>query len=246
MLRNLLFRAYWKAEKLITPGLTSSQVCYYRKLKELVPGKDWLDLGCGHQVFADWMTKEQSEVITSSKSVYGIDLDWTGLKAHPEISNKIFGDLAALPFRDEAFDVVSANMVAEHLPEPKKVLRGVHRVLRPGGKFIFHTPNFLVWTIQLASRIPDGLKKRLIRILEARREEDVFHTFYRMNTQGEIRRLARETDFDVEDVTMVSTSAATAVLGPVVWAELFYIRSLEKPDRAEYRSNIVSTLRKAA
>lgn len=246
MLRSLLFRAYWKAEKVITPGLTSSQVCYYQKLKNLVPGKDWLDLGCGHQVFADWMTKEQTEVITSSKSVCGIDLDWAGLKAHPEISRKVFGDLLAMPFQDASFDVVSANMVAEHLPEPKKVLSEVHRVLRPGGKFIFHTPNYLVWTIQLASRIPDGVKKRLIRILEARREEDVFPTFYRMNTRGEIRKLAREMRFDVEDITLVSTSAATAMLGPVVWGELLYIRSLQNPNRAEYRSNIVTTLRKAA
>lgn len=246
MLRKLLFGAYWKAEKIITPGLTSSQVCYYQKLKGLVPGKDWLDLGCGHQVFADWMAKEQSEVIASSKSICGIDLDWAGLKAHPEISMKVFGDLTAMPFRDGSFDVVSANMVAEHLPEPKKVLGEVHRVLRPGGRFIFHTPNFLVWTIQLASRIPDRVKKRLIRILEARREEDVFPTFYRMNTHGQIRTLAREMRFDVEDITMVSTSAATAMLGPVVWAELLYIRSLEKPNRAEYRSNIVTTLRKAA
>jgi ubiquinone/menaquinone biosynthesis C-methylase UbiE len=246
MLRNLLFRAYWKAEKIIAPGLTSSQVCYYNKLKELVPGKDWLDLGCGHQVFADWMTREQAEVIASSKRVYGIDLDWTGLKAHREISNKVFGDLVSMPFENASFDLVSANMVAEHLPEPRKVLSEVRRVLRPGGRFIFHTPNFLVWTIQVAARVPDGLKKRLIRLLEARREEDVFHTFYRMNTQGEIQQLAREMQFDIEDITMVSTSAATAMLGPVVWAELLYIRSLRKPNRAKYRSNIVTTLRKAA
>jgi SAM-dependent methyltransferase len=195
---------------------------------------------------ADWMIKEQSELIASSRAVYAIDLDSLGLKAHPEISKKLFGDLLLLPFRDASFDVVSANMVAEHLPEPEKVLSEVRRVLRPGGKFIFHTPNFLVWTIQLAARIPDGMKKRLIRLLEGRREEDVFPTFYRMNTDTEIRRLARDMHFEVEDITLVSTSAATAVLGPVVWAELLYIRSLQKPNRANYRSNIVTTLRKAA
>ncbi len=246
MLRNLLYRAYWKAESVLAPGLTSSQSGYYHKLRALVPGKEWLDLGCGHQVFADWMTKEQSEVIASSNRVYGIDLDWTGLRRHPEISNKIFGDLVSLPFRDASFDVVSANMVAEHLPEPEKVLSEVGRVLRPGGKFIFHTPNYQVWTIQLAARIPDGLKKRLIWILERRREEDVFHTFYRMNTDQQIRRLAHKSNFAVDDISMVSTSAATVMLGPVVWAELLYIRSLQNPKLAKYRSNIVAVLRKAA
>ncbi len=94
MLRQFVYRMYWKAEAAIVPGLRSSQYCYSEKLRPLVRGKIWLDLGCGHQVFADWMTKEQAEVVAGCRTAYGIDLDWTGLRAHPAISNKVFGDLA--------------------------------------------------------------------------------------------------------------------------------------------------------
>lgn len=244
--RNLLYRFYWKAESAIVPGLTSSQYSYYQKLRSVVPGRVWLDLGCGHQVFAEWMAKEQAEVIGSSAMAYGIDLDWPALKAHRGISNKVFGDLTTLPFKADAIDVVSANMVAEHLSAPETVLREVHRVLKPNGAFVFHTPNYGGWAIQLASRIPDWIKKKLIWFFERRREEDVFHTHYRMNTDTTIRDLARETGFSVEEMNMVSTSAATVMLGPLVLAELLYIRRLKHPKRAKLRSNIVATLRKPA
>jgi SAM-dependent methyltransferase len=192
------------------------------------------------------MSNEQSELIASSKAVYGIDLDWTGLVAHPAINNKVFGDLTRLPFQDDSFDVVSANMVAEHLAQPEKVLREVQRVLRPSGRFIFHTPNYLAWTVQTASRTPEWLKKPLILMLEGRRAQDVFRTFYKINTEGEIRQAAREAELNTEEITMVSSSAATAMLGPIAIAELLYIRRLQHPDRAKYRSNIVATLRKVA
>jgi SAM-dependent methyltransferase len=203
-----------------------------------------VDLGCGHHVFGDWMLSEQAQVLAACRQVFGVDLDWLGLKAHTGISNKIFADLAYLPLESNSAEVVSANMVAEHLPEPAAILREIHRVLKPGGAFVFHTPSYLGWTTQVASRIPESMKKTLIRFFEGRREEDVFPTHYRMNTAGAIGDLATQTGFAVEDITMVSSSAATVLLGPAVWAELLYIRSLQTDKRAKYRSNIVAVLRK--
>ena len=243
-LRRLLYRVYWKAQSALVPELTSSQYCYYEKLLSIIADQVWLDLGCGHQVFADWMSTEQSEIVALCRTAYGIDLDWAGLKGHPGIRNKVFGDLSYLPFGTASMDVVSANMVAEHLADPEAILREIHRVLKPSGAFIFHTPNYHGWAIQIASRIPDLIKKKLVWFLERRREEDVFHTYYRMNTPAAISELAANAGFLVEDLTMVSSSAATVMLGPVALIELLYIRYLRHPERAKFRSNIVAILRK--
>src|SRR4051794_9723202 len=105
-LRKALYRFYGKAEAALVPGLTSSQYGYYEMLRGLVAGKVWLDLGCGHQVFADWMGKEQDEVLKLCRQVYGIDLDWIGLRAHPGIANKVYGDLSKLPFASESIELV--------------------------------------------------------------------------------------------------------------------------------------------
>jgi SAM-dependent methyltransferase len=243
-LRTFLFKSYWKAEAFVVPGLASSQYCYYKKLRPIVQDRIWVDLGCGHQVFADWMTAEQSQVLSSCRRAFGVDLDWDGLKAHPGITNKIFADLGHLPIQSNSVEVVSANMVAEHLENPDAVLREVHRILKPGGIFAFHTPNFLGLNTQIAARVPESLKKMLIRFLENRKAKDVFPTHYRINTGDDIQKLAGESGFTVEDITLVSSTAATAVLGPIAWIELLYIRALQAEKRANYRSNIVAVLRK--
>src|SRR5439155_24536357 len=116
MIRRALYRFYWLAEKSIAPQLRSSQYTYYAKLRGLLTDTSrWLDLGCGHQVFADWMTDEQREVVDKCGTVVGMDLDWQGLREHSGIQEKVFGDLARLPFRPASFDVISANMVMEHV-----------------------------------------------------------------------------------------------------------------------------------
>ena len=243
-LKKQLFQTYWKAESALVPGLTTSQHSYYLKLRQLVSGKVWLDLGCGHQVFTEWMEKEQEEVISSCKSVYGIDLDWLGLKGHNSIRNKVFGNLEHLPFQEDAVEIVTANMVVEHLARPGKILNEIYRCLRPGGHFLFHTPNFNGWATRTANRMPEAIKKKLIWALEGRKEEDVFPTHYKMNTAESIRDLAAKSGFISEEINLVSSSAVTAPFGPLAVPELLYIRSLQSEHLAGRRSNVIATLLK--
>lgn len=48
-----------------------------------------------------------------------------------------------LPYADETFDVVTATEVIEHLEDFRRVVREIHRVLKPGGVCILSTPNIL-------------------------------------------------------------------------------------------------------
>lgn len=244
-LRAALYRFYFRAEKRITPALRSSQYAYYEALRSALAGSPrWLDLGCGHQVFADWMTREQEAVIRQSALVAGIDLDWEGLRRHAGIQRRVLGDLTHLPFRSRAWDVISANMVLEHLADPAVVLREIHRALVPGGALVFHTPSLYHWGTLVARALPDGVKKRLIRFFEGRAEEDVFHTHYRINTEAAVRRYAEQCGFEVTAIAHVSSSATLKMLGPIVLLELLYLRLIEHPRLAPLRSGLVVTLRK--
>jgi SAM-dependent methyltransferase len=244
-LRTTLYNLYFRAEKIIAPSLRSSQYAYFEALQaQLTPSTRWLDMGCGHQVFAEWMTREQEAVIAQSGLVAGIDLDWQGLTNHTAIDRRVFGDLSHLPFTSRSWDVISANMVVEHLQDPDAVLREVHRALSPGGTFVFHTPNFYHWGTLVARALPGRIKKRLVRLFEGRVEADVFETHYQMNTAAEVRRRARANGFDVVEIRHVNSSATLKMLGPVVLLELLYIRLIEHPWLAQLRSGLVVTLRK--
>jgi ubiquinone/menaquinone biosynthesis C-methylase UbiE len=245
-MREALFRFYWKLEKILHPKLRYSQAHYCAKLKQVIPlGCAWLDLGCGHQMFANWMMAEEYELVQRSRQLIGIDLDWDGLRKNKFVSGGVLGNLEALPFPSASFDVATANMVVEHLANPEAVLREVRRVLKPGGLFIYHTPNVRSFMIRIASMMPQSLKNFLAEKLEGRKEEDVFPTCYRMNTMADIRRLATASGFRVECLQSVSTSAITALLGPVAIVELLYLRLLEAQSLEGIRSNLIAVLSKS-
>jgi ubiquinone/menaquinone biosynthesis C-methylase UbiE len=246
-MRSALFRFYWKLEALITPDLRYSQIHYLNTLREIVSEQcRWLDLGCGHQMFASWMIAEEKELCGRANRLVGIDLDFEGMKKHQSIRDRVFGNLEQLPFPAASFDVVTANMVIEHLGDPASVLEEIHRVLAPGGCFVFHTPNVRNPILRTASVIPSALKRGVVRILDGRKEEDVFETFYRLNSDHTIPAVAGEHGFAVQKLNLVSSSAITAVLGPLSIFELLMIRLLDLPKLQCFRSNIVAVLRNSS
>jgi hypothetical protein len=83
-----------------------------------------------------------------------------------------------------------------------------------------------------------------VKLLEGREPEDVFPTHYRMNDPGAIAKVATAAGFEVERMELVSTSAITVMLGPLVVPELLWIRLLRQPRFAWLRSDIVCTLRR--
>lgn len=52
-------------------------------------------------------------------------------------------DICDLPFESDRFDVILCNHVLEHIPEDRKALSELFRVMRPGGWGIFQVPQDL-------------------------------------------------------------------------------------------------------
>ena len=67
------------------------------------------------------------------------------------------GDIAGrLPFADDAFDVVVAGEVLEHVPHPDLMLAEIRRVLTPAGRLLLSTPNIVGWANRVL--VPLGIQ----------------------------------------------------------------------------------------
>ena len=245
--RSVALRAYRKTRDVLVPGLKHSQDMYEAELNRLVaPGMDWLDLGCGHHLLPLWRERQEREMIARCRSVVGIDYDLPSLKKHRSMKLLVRGDISSLPFPDASFDLVTANMVVEHLADPEPQFREIARVLRPGGHFIFHTPHAKGYLTRITRLVPETLKGPLIRVLDGRASEDVFPTHYLANTQDTVAPIAERAGLGVVKVRLVATQAVSSVVLPLAVVELLWIRLLLARPLRELRPNLIAVLAKPA
>jgi len=94
-----------------------------------VPGQRILDLGCGDGVLT-------SQLVASGATVVGIDRSPAMIDAaRARGLDARVGDATTLTF-DAEFDGVLSNAVLHWIPDADAVLQGVHRALKPGGRFV--------------------------------------------------------------------------------------------------------------
>jgi ubiquinone/menaquinone biosynthesis C-methylase UbiE len=244
-IRKHLYQFSFALQRVIAPGVVYSQNTYERVLYSRVKGVgSWLDMGCGHQLLPEWRKEAEIKLLKLSSEVIGVDLDVRSLKQHRSFTSLVCADAASLPFRERQFDLVTANMVVEHLEVPEIQFREIERILKSGGRFVFHTPNersYIVWCSKL---LPDRVKRILVRILEGRGAEDVFPTYYRANTVAKIKELCDTTGLELEDVELIRNTPLFNFVPPLLLIELLWLRALALPRLANLRTNIICTLRK--
>ncbi len=98
-------------------------------------GRWILDVGCGIGTYV-------KRFRDFSPHVYGIDVSAKRL-AESTMPNLVAAAGEALPFRDEAFDVLVFNEVIEHVADDRQTIEDALRVLRPGGHIVIYAPNRL-------------------------------------------------------------------------------------------------------
>ncbi len=70
------------------------------------------------------------------------NLNYTTADLYSPIAD-VKADICALPFDDNSFDMVFCNHVLEHIPDDRKAMQELYRVLKPGGLGIFQIPQDL-------------------------------------------------------------------------------------------------------
>src|SRR5437899_3476938 len=200
--------AYRERYRAIRPGWRSSGDQLDAMVRShLTPDSHVLDLGCGRGGVVELFWRDV-------RLAAGLDPDSPSLTQHRGAGMPVIRGLGEhLPFVDGSFDLVVCLWVLEHLSDPAATLGQVRRVLKPGGHFVFLTPNMRN-PLMLANRIGKALpalQRRLVPRFYGREEADTFPVRYRANTVGAIRGHAKASGLDVYDMRVVPDPTYLAV-----------------------------------
>ena len=102
-----------------------------------------LDVGCGDGAYTIRLAEGFERVDAIDIQGERRRLFAERLRHSPLAGRIAFHDMSVdrLGYDDGTFDVITAIEVLEHVAELDRALREIHRVLKPGGRFSFTTPN---------------------------------------------------------------------------------------------------------
>ena len=123
--------------------------------------------------------------------IIGLDVDPL-VRVNPLLDEAIVYDGGLFPFANGRFDLAVSRWVNEHLSNPDLHFKEVHRVLAPGGLYLFRTVNLYHYKMLGAYLLPHGLKVHLVRWLTHTSSDahDPYPAYYRANTRRRINRLS--------------------------------------------------------
>lgn len=177
---------YWRIVHRIDSSVRSPEDQFLDRVLDRIEGGRWFDAGCGRQSYPDW---RKTDFERAETRFIGCDLDRAALRESVAPGRVCAATLEQLPFADASFDVVTSNMVFEHLDEPELVVAEFLRVTAPGGRIVIHTVNVLHYQAWAARCTPHWVHEWVVSRIEGRAAKDVYPVRYRANTSGRLRRL---------------------------------------------------------
>src|SRR4051794_4721150 len=91
---------------------------------------------------------------------------------------------------DASVDLAYSRSVMEHIRDVDRAFAELGRVLRPGGAYLFLTPNAWDYATIVSRLIPNRFHGRIVKLVEGRDSNDVFPAYYRANSMAAITALA--------------------------------------------------------
>ena len=189
-------------------------------------GERILDLGCGDGALTE-------KIAAAGAVVVGVDSSPSMIEAATQRgldARLVSGD--RLPF-DAEFDAVFSNAALHWMSDQPAVLAGVHRALKPGGRFVAEMGGFgNIAAIRVA-----------LGAVFAKRGLDAYELENNFFPTAELYRTSLETaGFSVEDIRLIPRQTVLPKSGMRGWLETFRRGLLERLPAVEREAAIDETV----
>jgi len=206
------------------------------------PGAKILEIGAGP-------SNATTDFLAECGDVHGLDPD-EAVKSNRALVNARLLQGSEFPWHDATFDACVSNFVLEHVEDPLQHFREVSRVLKPGGRYVFRTPNRFHYVSVVAAATPHWFHELVANALRKLPKDahEPYPTYHRVNTRGVIRDLAKEAGLEVVELRMVEKQPSYGMIArPLFLVLSAYERVVNATSLLEtFRSNIFGVLRKPA
>jgi len=190
---------FYKTSRAYSEHLAVEDEAYFKRYLSLIDryaaqARTVLDAGCGTGLSTRLLAKK-------GKRAFGVDLSPFFLSQGNQTPAErnapaplAAGDILSLPFRDGVFDLVASYLVFEFVPDPRRGLEEMARVLKKGGILLIITPNLLspIWPLGDFFRMLAGGPSRPVWCETPRA---AFSTFWRNLRLSLRKRFQTEPEF---------------------------------------------------
>ena len=150
-----------------------------------------LDLGAGR---GSWYYEDDCQHRRKLRNIkeyvsefIGADIDKEILN-NPTTTQNLLIKNGKIPLQDNSVDIIISDYVLEHIEDPKKFFTEIDRVLKKNGFFCARTPHKFEYISIIARLVKNKNHHKFIKLAQPyRKSEDVFATYYRLNTLKEIK-----------------------------------------------------------
>lgn len=164
-----------------------------------VDGRDVVELGCGGGRCTVALANAGADVVGVDLSVNHIACADALAAEHEADIDLVTGDVMTLPLAAERFDVAFNTWVFQWVDDIAAAFAEAHRVLRPGGRFVFSTPHPVFKTVDPDTHVVEGSYFDTGRwVLYEEADEDGNDLVVSHHTVADIYEALQSTGFEVE------------------------------------------------
>jgi Methylase involved in ubiquinone/menaquinone biosynthesis len=223
------------------PGFENGTVTFHALCERHVSrGSAILEIGPGP-------SNATSDFLGTLGQLHGVDVS-DEVRGNRAVRFAHVYDGTELPFADSTFDVCVSNYVLEHVADPGRHFKEVRRVLKPGGVYLFRTPNFWYYVSLISAVVPHRIHTAVANRLRSLGPEshEPWPTFYRANSTRALRREGADASLDLETCELIerepSYGRASALLffPMMVWERTLNATTF----LAGLRANILGVMRR--